>query len=88
MSKSKTKNFGIDNTLKNSELRNLVFTEAEIKKNIVLSSLENKCKTVLKIYDPNEKIEIIINPGTDDKSREKEVLSCILNSSQYCDNPL
>jgi len=64
-------------------LGNLVFSEAEIRKSKLLSSLENKCKTVLKIYDPSEKIEITINAPKDEKSREKEVLSCIINSQNH-----
>ena len=61
-------------------MRNLVFSETEIRNSKILSSLENKCKTVLKIYDPSEKIEITVNGPKDDKAREKEVLSCIINS--------
>ena len=66
-----------------TKLRNLVFSEAEIRKSKLLSSLENKCQTVLKIYDPSEQIEITVSASKDERSREKEVLSCIINSQNH-----
>ena len=76
MHKKNYANFGND-----SLLRNLVFSEAEIRKSKILSQLENKCKTVMKIVDPSEqKIEITINTPKDERCREKEVLSSIFKS--------